>query len=190
MFDIYKYTNTLYRVSVTGAELKAYMEWAAECYNQWKMGDINISFDPDYPKSLCDIFSGVDYEINLSKPKGERIENVMFRGEPLSDDQVLTLAVNNYRYASTLKPKELVKANRDWESSNSVRDLIVKYFDEHSPVEPTIDNSWRITGVDLSLGDPRRAEIIGWINEGKLEVPYNESYNLEDYEGLKALAEE
>ena len=190
VFDIYKYTNTLYRVSVTGAELKAYMEWAAECYNQWKPGDINISFDPDYPKSLCDIFSGVDYEINLSKPKGERIENVMFRGEPLADDQVLTLAVNNYRYASTLKPKELVKANRDWESSNSVRDLIVKYFDEHSPVEPTVDNNWKITGVDLSLGDPRRAEIIGWINEGKLEVPYDESYNLEDYEGLKALAEE
>ena len=132
----------------------------------------------------------MDYEINLSKPKGERLENVMFHGEPLADDQVLTLAVNNYRYASTLKPKELVKANRDWESSNSVRDLIVKYFDEHSPVEPTVDNNWRVTGVDLSLGDSRRAEIIGWINEGKLEVPYNESYNLEDYEGLKALAEE
>ena len=167
VFDIYKYTNTLYRVSVTGAELKAYMEWAAGCYNQWKPSDINISFDPDYSKSLCDIFSGVDYEINLSKPKGERIENVMFRGEPLADDQVLTLAVNNYRYASTLKP-----------------------FDEHSPVEPIVDNNWRITGVDLSLGDFRRAEIIGWINEGKLEVPYDESYNLEDYEGLKALAEE
>jgi len=190
VFDIYKYTNTLYRVSVTGAELKAYMEWAAECYNQWKPGDINISFDPDYSKSLCDIFSGVDYEINLSKPKGERIENAMFHGEPLADDQVLTLAVNNYRYASTVKPQGLVKANRDWESSNSVRDLIVKYFDEHSPVEPTVDNNWRITGVDLSLGDPRRVEIIGWINEGKLEVPYNESYNLEDYEGLKAVAEE
>ena len=189
VFDIYKYTNTLYRVSVTGAELKAYMEWEVGCYNQWKPGDINITFDPDYPKSLCDIFSGVDYEINLSKPKGERIENVMFRGKPLADDQILTLAVSNYRYASNLKPQELVKANHDWESSNSVRDLIVKYLAEHSPVEPTGDNNWRITGVDLSLGDPRRAEIIGWINEEKLEVPYNESYNLEDYERLKVEAE-
>ena len=36
IFDIYKFDNTLYRVTVTGAELKAYMEWSAECYNQWK----------------------------------------------------------------------------------------------------------------------------------------------------------
>lgn len=131
VFDIYKYDNTLYRVTVTGAELKAYMEWSAECYNQWQPGDINISFDPDYPGYLYDMFAGVDYEINLSKPKGERIENVMFHGEPLSDDQTLTLAVNNYRYSSALKTSELVEANHDWESSNSIRDLIVAYFAEY-----------------------------------------------------------
>ena len=93
VFDIYKYDNTLYRVTVTGAELKNYMEWSAQCYNQWKAGDINISFDPEYPHYLYDMFAGVDYEINLSRPKGERIENVMFHGEPLSDEQTLTLAI-------------------------------------------------------------------------------------------------
>ena len=68
-------------MTVTGKELKGYMEWAAECYNQWKPGDINISFDPEYPGYLYDMFAGVEYEINLSKPKGERIENVLFHGE-------------------------------------------------------------------------------------------------------------
>ena len=55
IFDIYKFDNTLYRVSVTGAELKAYMEWSAECYNQWQEGDINISFDPSTPttSTIC-----------------------------------------------------------------------------------------------------------------------------------------
>ena len=80
IFDIYKFDNTLYRVSVTGAELKAYMEWSAECYNQWQEGDINISFDPEYPDYLYDMFAGVDYEIDLSQPKGQRIQNVMFHG--------------------------------------------------------------------------------------------------------------
>ena len=32
IFDIYKFDNTLYRVEVTGAELKRYMEWSAACY--------------------------------------------------------------------------------------------------------------------------------------------------------------
>ena len=190
IFNIYKYDNTLYRVTVTGAELKRYMEWAAECYNQWLPGDINISFDPEYPGYLYDMFSGVDYDINLSKPKGQRIENVMFKGRPLQDDDVLTLAVNNYRYSSCLKANHFVEAKRDWESSGSVRDMIVAYFAAHSPVEPEVTDNWRITGVDLGWDDPRRADLVSWINEGLLPVPYNQSYNLADYDSLAALAEE
>lgn len=178
IFDIYKFDNTLYRVPVTGAELKAYMEWSAECYNQWQPGDINISFDPEYPGYLYDMFAGVDYEIDLSQPKGERIKNVMFKGEPLADDQELTLAVNNYRYSSALKAQNLVAGSREWESSNSIRDMIVSYFAEHSPVEPKVDNNWKIVGVDLQLDNPERAEIIEKINAGEIETPYDKSYNL------------
>ena len=189
IFDIYKFDNTLYRVPVTGAELKAYMEWSAECYNQWKEGDINISFDPEYPDYLYDMFAGVEYEIDLSKPKGERIQNVMFQGEPLQDDQVLTLAVNNYRYSSALKAQGLISGTKEWESSNSIRDMIVAYFAEHSPVAPEVDNNWKIVGVDLSEDDPRRAELIGYINDGLLDPPYAASYNLADYDALVAEAQ-
>lgn len=190
IFVIYKYDNNLYRMNVTGAELKRYMEWSAECYNQWVPGDINVSFDPEYQGYLYDMFAGVEYEINLSKPKGRRIENVMYRGRPLRDDDVLTLAVSNFRYSSTLKAKDIAAGKRDWESPESVRDMIVKYFAKNSPVEPETDNNWRITGVDLGLEDPRRAELIGYINEGLLPVPLNKSYNLADYDDLVALAEE
>lgn len=189
IFDIYKFDNTLYRVTVTGAELKAYMEWSAECYNQWKPGDISISFDPEYPDYLYDMFEGVDYEIDLSQPKGERIKNVMFHGEPLADDATLTLAVNNYRYSSALKAQGLVAGKKDWESSNSIRDMIVQYFAANSPVEPFVTDNWRIVGVDLSEDDPRRAELISLINEGLLDPPYAASYNLSDYDALVAQAE-
>ncbi|MGN8967919.1 bifunctional metallophosphatase/5'-nucleotidase [Intestinimonas sp. HCP28S3_D6] len=189
IFDIYKFDNTLYRVTVTGAELKAYMEWSAECYNQWKEGDINISFDPEYPDYLYDMFAGVDYEIDLSQPKGERIRNVMFKGEPLQDDQTLNLAVNNYRYSSALKTEGLVSGTKEWESSNSIRDMIVAYFAEHSPVAPEVDNNWKIVGVDLSEDDPRRAELISYINDGLLDTPYAASYNLADYDALVAQAQ-
>ncbi|MBO6266669.1 MAG: 5'-nucleotidase C-terminal domain-containing protein, partial [Synergistaceae bacterium] len=188
IFDIYKFDNTLYRLNVTGKELKNYMEWAAACYNTWKPGDINISFNPEKPGYLYDIFYGVNYEINLSKPAGERIENVTFRGEPLRDDQILKLAVNNYRYSSGLKAQNLAEGKREWESSASVRDMIVEYFDKHSPVAPEVDNNWKITGVDLSRDDPRRAELIGYINAGLLPTPYDAAYNLADYDALVAKA--
>ena len=189
IFSIYEFDNTLVTLNVTGRELKDYMEWSAGYYNQWKPGDINISFDPDFPGYRYDMFAGVDYEINLSKPKGERIENVMYRGKPLADDEILKLAVSNYRYSSAIKAEQLAEANRDGESSNSVRDMIVDYFAEHSPVEPTVDHNWKITGVDLSRGDPRRDEIIGYINEKLLPTPYERSYNLSEYDELVAEAE-
>ena len=177
-------------MKVTGKELKAYMEWSAECYNQWQPGDINISFDPEYPDYLYDLFEGVEYEIDLSQPKGSRIKNVMFNGAPLEDDDVLSLAVNNYRYSSALKAQGLVSGKRDWESSESIRDMIVDYFAENSPVAPVVTGNWKIVGVDLSEDDPRRAEIIELINEGYLDPPYAESYNLSDYDALIAEAKE
>ena len=187
LFDIYKYPNVLYTVKVTGAEMKAYMEWAAECWNQWEEGDINISFNSDKAGYLHDHFIGLNYEVNLSKPAGERIENVTFKGEPLTDDMTLTLCVNDYRYTG-LKNEGIISGEKEWESSSSVRDMLVVYLAEHDPLEPVVDNNWKITGVDLKEEDPRRAELIGYINEGKLETPYNESYNLADYDALVAQA--
>ena len=183
IFDIYKFDNTLYRVTVTGAELKNYMEWSASHYNQWQPGDINISFNPEVPGYLYDMFQGVDYEIDLSKPAGQRIQNVMFKGQPLKDDQKLTLAVNNYRYSSGLKAQELVAGTKEWESSEPIRDMIVNYLAEHSPVEPTVDNNWKIVRVDLQKDNPERAEIIKKITSGEIETPYAKSYNINTVEG-------
>ena len=179
MFDIYKYPNVLYTVEVTGAEMKAYMEWAAECWNQWQPGDINISFNPDKAGYLHDHFIGLNYEVNLSKPAGERIENVTFKGEPLTDDMTLTLCVNDYRYTG-LKNEGIISGEKQWESSASVRDMLVAYLAEHDPLEPVVDNNWKITGVDLQLDNPERAAYIEKINAGELATPYNKSINLNE----------
>ena len=178
IFDIYKFDNTLYLVEVTGAELKRYMEWSAACYNQWKPGDISISFNPEKPGYLYDMFAGVDYQIDLSKPAGERIVNLTFKGKPVVGDQRFKLAVNNYRYSSALKTQKLVEGKRSWESSQSIRDMLVAYIKEHGTISPEVDDNWSITGVDLS--SPYRDEIIKMVNDGKLDVPYAKSLNVDE----------
>lgn len=179
IFDIYKYDNTLYRVKITGAELKEYMEWSAGYYNTWKEGDINISFDPEFRDYKYDMFAGVDYEIDISKPVGERITNLKYKGEDLADDQELTLAVNNYRFSSTVKGMLAAGDDaKEWESSESIRDMLKAYFEENSPVEPKVDNNWKIVGIDLQMDNPQRAEIIAKINAGEIESPKNVAYNL------------
>lgn len=178
IFDIYKYPNVLYTVKVTGAEMKAYMEWAAECYNQWVPGDVTISFNPGKAGYLHDHFIGLNYEINLSKSAGERIENVTFKGAPLTDDMELTLCVNDYRF-SGLKTAGIISGEKDWESPQSVRDMIVEYLSKHDPLDPVVDNNWSITGVDLQLENPARAAYIAKVNAGELATPYSRSYNLD-----------
>lgn len=175
IFNIYKFDNTLCRVVVTGAELKAYMEWSAACYNQFVPGDLSISFNPEKPGYLYDMFAGVDYKIDLSKPEGERIVDVMFKGKPLKDDQKLTLVVNNYRYASALKTENLVSEKKEWESPNSIRDMIVEYITKEQTIAPEVDNNWSIIGVDLT--SPYREQGIKLVEEGKIEVPSNVSLN-------------
>lgn len=178
VFDIYKFDNTLYRVEVTGAELKAYMEWSAECYNQWKEGDVSISFNPDKPGYLYDMFYGVDYQIDLSKPAGHRIVNVMYKGAPLKYDQKLKLAVNNYRYSSALKAKGLVAGSKEWESPCSIRDMIVAYVQKNGTIDPVVEENWSITGVKLD--SPYRQQLIDMVNNGELEVPYGKSLNVNE----------
>ena len=184
IFDIYKYDNTLYRVKLTGAELKAYMEWSAGYYNTWKEGDINISFDPEFRDYKYDMFAGVNYEIDISQPVGSRIKNLTFKGEPLKDDQELTLAVNNYRFSSTVKGMLAAGDEaKEWESSESIRDMLKAHFEANSPVEPKVDNNWKIVGIDLQLENPERAEIIAKINAGEIESPKNKAYNLNGVQG-------
>jgi 2',3'-cyclic-nucleotide 2'-phosphodiesterase/3'-nucleotidase len=178
VFNIYKFDNVLYTVDITGKELKNYMEWSASSYNIWKSGDINISFNEDRPGYLYDIFEGVDYKIDISKPVGSRIVDVMFKGEPLQDDQKLILAVNNYRYNSTLKSEGIVAGNKTWESPASIRDYIVEYINERGEISPEVNNNWKITGVDLD--SPYRDEIIKMVNDGVLEVPYYKSLNVDE----------
>lgn len=183
IFDIYKYDNTLCRVKITGAQLKEYMEWSASHYNTWTPGDINISFNKAIPGYRYDMFAGVDYEINLSKPAGERIENVMYKGEPLKDDQELKLAVNNYRFSSAVKAMVGGDEAKEWESSQSIRDMLVEYLAEHDPLDPAdyLDNNWRITGVVLQEGLAARAAYIEKINyTGELATPYYKSINLNE----------
>lgn len=167
---IYKYDNTLFAVKVTGKQLKAIMEQqAGNFFNQYQSGDVTISFNPDIRLYNYDMFAGVDYEINISKPAGSRIENVMYKGEPLADDQELPLALNNYRYGGLSAAGYFSKADVVYEGG-AVRDMVTDYVANLSePLMPVCDNNWKITGADLA--DPQKDLIYDMVNKGELTIP-------------------
>ncbi len=180
IFGIYKYPNTLIGIEVTGEELKDYMEWSASYYNTYAPGDINISFNPNIRGYNYDMFQGVEYKVDVTKPAGERIVDLMFNGEPLLPEDTLKLAINNYRYGG-LKNMEIISGTPYFESDpKSLRSYIADYIAENTPIAPEVDNNWEVIGADLE--HPLRPYLIEQIIAGNLEVPVSEdgrSYNAE-----------
>lgn len=171
VFDIYQYANTLVGVEVTGKELKDYMEWSAAYYNTYKPGDLTISFNQTIRVYAYDMFEGVDYEIDISKPAGSRIVNVMYKGEPLQDDTVLKLAVNDYRY-SGIGPdgKKIINGAPYFESApKALRTYIKEYIEEKGTLTPSTNNNWKIIGNNWD--QELHAIAVKAINEGTLSVP-------------------
>lgn len=169
VFDIYKYANKLVAVEVTGKELKDYMEWSASYYNTYKPGDVTVSFNPEIRSYNYDMFAGVNYKIDITKPAGERIVNLSFKGKPVKDDEKYKLAINDYRY-SGLKSMGIISEEAYFNSDPvTLRSYIKDYIKEKGTIEPKTDNNWEITGADLN--HPLRDTIIELVKAGKIELP-------------------
>jgi len=175
---IYKYdNNTLVGINITGKNLKAYMEWSASYYNQYKDGDLTISFDPDIRAYNYDMFAGVNYDIDISKPAGSRIVNLTYKGEPINDDAVYKLAINDYRFG-TLKTLGLATdedkfypSKEEEGAQESLRTLVLKYVQEvkKGVVTPTVDNNWKIIGTNFDY--EKYKEYYDQIKSGEIQIP-------------------
>lgn len=99
MAALYIYDNTLVAVKVNGADLKGWLEHAAENFAQVTTPDAGDSpiLNPKWAIYNYDQIDGVDYRIDITKPVGQRIVNLTYNGAPVTDTQEFVVATNNYR---------------------------------------------------------------------------------------------
>ncbi|MEQ7217510.1 5'-nucleotidase C-terminal domain-containing protein [Vagococcus fluvialis] len=178
IFNIYKYANTLVGVEITGTKLKQYMEKQAEYYNQYQEGDLTISFGgPKEGNNKIraydyDMFVGVDYKIDVSKPVGERIVDLTYQGKAIKDDQTFKLAVNNHRF-SGLVSSGIVKESDIYKESDPVtlRNMIVDYIRERGTINPEdeIHRNWEIIGAP-DLNHYVKPLVVEKINNGEIVI--------------------
>ncbi len=171
IFDIYKYPNTLIGVEVTGEQLKKYMEWSAAYYNTYNKGDVTISFNENVRSYNYDMFAGVTYKIDISKPAGKRIVDLKYDGKSVEDKQIFRLAINNYRYDGLKSLGILNNDNKVFFNSDptALRSYIKDYIASNKVINPTVDNNWSITGANLE--HPLREAAILLVKTGKITVP-------------------
>jgi len=187
---IYKYPNTLVGVNITGENLLKYMEWSAGYYNTTKPGDVTVSFNKDIRGYNYDMFSGVDYEINLLKEVGNRIENVTFNGEAIDPTKVYKLSLNNYRFGTLMGLGLVTMDDKYYDSyelyqdAGRIRDLIIKYTVEEKQgnLAPTVDNNWKITNFDFN--NPYKDSVFALVKSGELAIPTSEDGRTSNVEAL------
>jgi 2',3'-cyclic-nucleotide 2'-phosphodiesterase/3'-nucleotidase len=91
-----------------------------------------------------DMAEGVEYEIDLTRPAGERIRNLRRNGKPLGDDEPLRLAVNNYRAGGSGGYSMFRGAKIVWRSQEEIRDMVIRYYIERKQLPAKADGNWRI----------------------------------------------
>ncbi|MHC5229214.1 5'-nucleotidase C-terminal domain-containing protein [Enterococcus sp. LJL99] len=166
VFNIYKYPNTLVGTTMTGAQLKTYLEKQGAYYQQYAEGDLTIAFNSNIRVYNYDIISGVNYKIDISQPEGSRIKELTFKGNPVSDDQTFKIAMNNYRFEG-LVGEGLVNPVPYYESDPvTLRGEIVNYIKEKGTISPEseIEKNFEIIGADLD--HPAREYVIEQIKAG------------------------
>ncbi|MFI7021066.1 bifunctional metallophosphatase/5'-nucleotidase [Streptomyces sp. NPDC050164] len=148
---LYVFENTLEARLMTGAQMKAYLEFSANYFVQTAPGApvdpaklTNANGTPDYN---YDVVSGLAYEIDIAKPAGSRLTNVRFEGQPLADDAKFVFAVNNYRANGGGNFPHVAAARLLWSNSEEIRNTMIAWVKAKGSIDPAefaaVD--WKLT---------------------------------------------
>ncbi|MFD8807770.1 bifunctional metallophosphatase/5'-nucleotidase [Streptomyces sp. NPDC059597] len=149
--SLYVYDNTLVAKLLTGAQVRAYLEYSAEYFVQTAPGaavDVdkltNANGRPDYN---YDYVSGLSYDIDVAQPAGSRIRNLAFGGAPLDDAAQFVFAVNNYRANGGGAFPYVASAKELWSESTEIRTRIAEWVTAKGELDPkdfaSVD--WKLT---------------------------------------------
>ncbi|WP_086347783.1 bifunctional metallophosphatase/5'-nucleotidase [Candidatus Enterococcus clewellii] len=142
----YVYPNTLAVVKVTGAELRAALEQTAKYL---AVVDDKIVFNPAFidPKPQYynyDIYEGIDYTIDVSKPEGQRITRLLFQDEVIQPEQELEVVTNQYRAVgggnySMFTAEKIIR-----EIQIDMTELIADYLKQHPVIQAETNQNFQV----------------------------------------------
>jgi 2',3'-cyclic-nucleotide 2'-phosphodiesterase/3'-nucleotidase len=174
---------TVYQL--TGKELKKYMEWVGDYFNQLHDGDVTYSFNPQRRASKYstnDFFDGVTYTIDLRQPVGQRITELKLNdGTPVTDTTPIRLGMNSYRMGHLTQKGGVLEGMQFpvlsdtkaeyGEEEGTIRNLTIRYLTEvkKGEYQGKAMQRWKLVGLE---GYERERQIVDkLLNEGKISVP-------------------
>ncbi|TSB47000.1 bifunctional metallophosphatase/5'-nucleotidase [Alkalicoccobacillus porphyridii] len=143
----YIYPNTLKVLRVSGADIKAALERSAGYFMLTdQQPDVNPAFL--YPKPQhynYDMWEGIQYTIDLSRPEGDRIIDLTdMDGHPIVAEQSYEIVMSNYRASgggeyTMFKDRPVVREMQD-----DMTDLIIQYVQAHQTISSEVNQNWKV----------------------------------------------
>ena len=146
---VYPYENTLRAIRLSGAQLKAYLEQSARYY---VVEGGRVRVNDSIPGYNFDMIGGAEYELDLSRPLGERVRGLAVKGRPVAPTDSFTLALNNYRQGGGGGFGMLRGAPVVYDRQENIRELLVADVRERKTLDPAqfAERNWRF--VPDSMG--------------------------------------
>ena len=113
--------------------------------DQQRMGFKNLSFN-------FDSAAGIDYEVNVTKPDGEKVRILqMSDGRPFDENRWYHVAVNSYRGNGGGElltrgagiPRDSLSSRIVWRSERDQRYHLMQEIEKAGTVVPQANNNWR-----------------------------------------------
>jgi len=143
IYAIYPYENRLYTVSMTGEQVRKYLEYAASFFGQYG-GDRRL-VDENKPAYNFDTAEGLSYVLDVGKPRGARVSELTIRGKELDPAKVYRVAVNSYRaqggggYLDAIGDVKVLSR-----TDKRIRDLLIEYLRSRKVFCAQATGNWRI----------------------------------------------
>lgn len=172
MFNLYRYENLLYRIEMTGQEIKDYLEFSyGNWFNQMKdendhllrfrldeNGNIVYSQRSNSPELYerfynFDAAAGINYVVDVTKPIGERVNIFQLSdGRKFDLKSKYRVAVNSYRgngggdhLTNGAKiPKEELGKRLISSTDKDLRYYMMKWIEKKKVVEPKLLGNWKV----------------------------------------------
>ncbi|WP_267226066.1 bifunctional 2',3'-cyclic-nucleotide 2'-phosphodiesterase/3'-nucleotidase [Dyella silvae] len=170
--DLYFYPNTLAAVQVDGTGLKAWLEKSAERFNRIdpaKDGEQSLIND-HYPGFNFDQIQGeLSYEIDVSKPAGQRIVKLRYKGKPVSPQQRFIVATNNYRASGGGNFPGLDGSNIVLSAPDGAREILARWLQHQQTIDAKDlpSSSWRFAPLKT------RGDVVFKGASGKQDVAHD-----------------
>lgn len=165
MFKLYKYENMVYVLELTGEEVRKHLELSYDLWvNTMKDKDDHIMLlDNNYKGDLqrfgfknltfnFDSAAGIDYEVDVTKPNGEKVRILrMSNGEPFDEKKIYRVAMNSYRGNGGGElltrgagiPLDKIKERIVYQSERDQRYYLMKEIEKQGVMTPKAHDNWK-----------------------------------------------